>query len=335
MPESLSSLRKAAILLVSVDTQSAVKLMGKLDPDSAERVANEISKIENISADEREAVLEEYYKLGMASTFIDRGGASYAFELLEKSFGSDEAKSIIDRVKLSIQSTPFGFLKKTPPEALVTFLADEYPQTIALVLAHLLPKQASQLLGSLPPNKQVEVTKRIAKMEQTSPEVVREVERALEARLSSMLNEDLEQVGGPSAVAEILNTLERSAEKQIMEALEPEDPELVEEVRKLMFVFEDIALVDQRGIQEVLKEVQNDSLALALKGANDELKTKFLGAMSERAAALVKENMEFLGPVRLSDVERAQQEIVDVVRRLGDAGTITIRQRGGGEAYIE
>ena len=213
-------------------------------------------------------------------------------------------------------------------------MVDEHPQTIALVLAHLLPRQASELLQSLPASKQLEVTRRIANMEQTSPEVIREVERGLEHRLSAILNQELQQVGGASSVAEILNYTDRATERAILENLEAEDPDLVEEVRRLMFTFDDVQLVDQRGLQEVLKEIQNDTLALALKGASEEMREKFFSAMSDRAASIIKENMEYLGPVRVSEVEKAQQEIVDVVRRLADTGTITLQERGAAEQLI-
>ena len=334
MAEQATGLRKAAILMVSLEPEIASGLMSQLDKESIEKLTLEIARLENVSPSEQDSIVEEFYMLGMARQYVDRGGIEYATRLLERTLSVDDAKAIIEQVKLSIQSTPFAFLKKTPSEALATFLVDEHPQTIALVLAHLLPKQAGQLLQSLPASKQLEVTRRIANMEQTSPEVIREVEAGLEKRLSAILNEELEQVGGASSVAEILNYADRSTEKAILENLEAEDPDLVEQVRRLMFVFEDLQLVDQRGIQEVLKEIDNDTLALALKGASEEMKEKFFEAMSERAATLVKENMEYLGPVRLADVEQAQQEIVDVVRRLGDAGTITIRERGTEEEMV-
>lgn len=327
-------LRKAAILLVTLDTDVASAIMSRMEAELVERVTYAIAQLERVSDEERDAVLSEFVDLGTARQYVERGGIDYARELLERSMGSERAKTIIQQVQLSLQSTPFAFLKKASTDALSTFLVDEHPQTIALVLSHLLPRQSSELLQSLSAAKQIEVTRRIANMEQTSPEVIREVERALELRLSVILNEELQQVGGASSVAEILNYSDRATEKSILESLEAENPELVEEVRRLMFVFDDIGLVDQRGIQEVLKEIQNDTLALALKGASEEMRDKFFGAMSERAAGLIKENMEFLGPVRVSEVERAQQEIVDVVRRLADAGAITIFERGATEEMI-
>lgn len=331
---SMRGLRKAAILMVCLDTNIAATLIGKLDKENIEALSMEIARLSNISPEEKDAVLEEFYTLSMARSYVDQGGVQFATELLEKSLTPEDARAIIEQVRLSLQSTPFSFLRKTPTDALATFLGDEHPQTIALVLSHLLPRQASQLLQSLPASKQLEVTRRIANMEQTSPEVIREVERGLEKRLSAFLSQELEEVGGANAVAEILNYADRSTEKAILESLEAEDPELVEQVRRLMFTFDDIALVDQRGIQEVLKEIQNDTLALALKGASEEMKEKFFSAMSERASAMIKENMEYLGPVRLSEVERAQQEIVDVVRRLADTGTIQIRERGAEDKMV-
>lgn len=324
----IKGLRKAAILMVSLDTGAAAALLSKLDKEMIEPLTMEIANLRNVTPNDQDQVLEEFYKLSMARQYLDHGGISLATELLEKSMPAEEAKAIIEQVRLSLAATPFSFLRKTPIESLATFLGDEHPQTIALVLSHLLPKQASQLLQSLPASKQLEVIRRIASMEQTNPVIVREVERGLEKRLSAFVSQELKQAGGASALAEILNYTDRATEKSILEGLEAEDPDLVGEVRRLMFVFDDIHMVDQRGVQEVLKEIQNDTLALALKGASEQMREKFFSAMSERAAALIKENMEFLGPVRVSEVDRAQQEIVDVVRRLVDAGTIRIQERG-------
>ena len=332
--DKLEGLRKAAILMVTLDTDTASAIMSHLDPESVEKLTLSIARLEKVNADEQDAVIQEFLAVGVARQYIERGGIEYATELLERSLSPDQAKQIIQQVQLSLQSTPFAFLKKTSSEALATFLVDEHPQTIALVLAHLLPRQASELLQSLPASKQLEVTRRIANMEQTSPEVIREVERGLEHRLSAILNQELQQVGGASSVAEILNYTDRATERAILENLEAEDPDLVEEVRRLMFTFDDVQLVDQRGLQEVLKEIQNDTLALALKGASEEMREKFFSAMSDRAASIIKENMEYLGPVRVSEVEKAQQEIVDVVRRLADTGTITLQERGAAEQLI-
>ena len=331
-----SGIRKAAILMVSIETEDAVRIMSELDQETLERITLEIARLENVTADERDHIVEEFYTITMARQYVERGGIEYAEELLSRTLPVEDVKKIIGQVKLSIQATPFAFLRKTPSDALATFLADEHPQTIGLVLAHLLPRQASEVLRALPPNKQLQVTRRIASMEQTSPEIVQEVEASLERRLGGLSGDETEKIGGAGTVAEILNFSDRMTEKAILENLETEDPELVEEIRKLMFVFEDVRLVDSRGMQEVLKEVDNDTLALALKGTTDDMKDKFFAAMSKRAADLVTENMEYMGPVKVSDVERAQQEIVDVVRRLEEAGTISVRKRGSEEeALIE
>jgi flagellar motor switch protein FliG len=332
--DKLAGLRKAAILMVTLDTDTASSIMSHLDAETVEKLTLSIARLEKVSSEEQDSVIQEFITVGMARQYVERGGIEYATELLERSLSPEQAKQIIQQVQLSLQSTPFAFLKKTSSEALATFLVDEHPQTIALVLAHLLPRQASELLQSLPASKQLEVTRRIANMEQTSPEVIREVERGLEHRLSAILNQELQQVGGASSVAEILNYTDRATERAILENLEAEDPDLVEEVRRLMFTFDDVQLVDQRGLQEVLKEIQNDTLALALKGASEEMREKFFSAMSDRAASIIKENMEYLGPVRVSEVEKAQQEIVDVVRRLADTGTITLQERGAAEQLI-
>ncbi|MEM1099449.1 MAG: flagellar motor switch protein FliG, partial [Planctomycetota bacterium] len=241
---------------------------------------------------------------------------------------------IMGSISQHVRKTPFSFLQKAESQNLLTFIQDEHPQTIALIVSHLQYTKASEILAGLPAAKQIEVVKRVANMEQTNPEVVSEVERGLEARLANMLNQSFEKMGGVETVAEMLNLTDRTTEKSIMEGLESEDPDLVEEIRRLMFVFEDINLVDDKGIQSVLKEVENDELALALKTASEDLKEKIFRNMSQRAAELINEDMEFMGPVRISDVEAAQQRIVDIVRRLEDAGEIIISGRGGEKDLI-
>jgi flagellar motor switch protein FliG len=228
-----------------------------------------------------------------------------------------------------VQKTPFSFLQRAESESLLTFIQDEHPQTIALILCHLAHHKASEIIGGLPISKQVEVIKRVANMEQTNPEVIREVEKGLESRLSSMLGQSMEKAGGIETVAEILNLADRSTEKSIMEGLESEDPDLVEQIRRLMFVFEDILKVNDKGIQAVLKEIENSDLSLALKTASEPLKEKIFKNMSERAAALIKEDMQYMGPVKVSDVESAQQRVVDIVRRLEESGDVVVEGRGG------
>ena len=330
----LPGTRKAAILMLSVGQDTASEILKRLDREAIEEISREIAGMEGVTARNRDSVVGEFYHLALASNYLEEGGLTYARALLKKSLSDDEAKKIIDQVTQSIQSSPFSFLQKAEAANLLTFIQDEHPQTIALILAHLPSDKASEILVGLPSAKQIEVVKRIANMEQTNPEVIHEVERGLEHRLSAIVSQSFEKVGGVETVAEMLNLADRATEKSIMEGLEAEDPELVESIRRLMFVFEDILQVNDKGIQSVLKEVDNDELALALKTASDELKDKIFKNMSERAAQLIKEDMDYMGPVRVSDVESAQQKIVDVVRRLEDAGEIIITGRGDTEIVV-
>jgi flagellar motor switch protein FliG len=288
----------------------------------------------NIPQSIRDKVLQEFYELALAQRWASEGGLDYAKTLLEASLDPKEAERILQQISTQVRKTPFSFLQKAESQNLLTFIQDEHPQTIALIVSHLPFHKASEILGGLPQPKQIEVVKRVANMEQTNPEVISEVERGLEARLSNMLTQSFEKIGGVDTVAEMLNLVDRTTEKGIMEGLEAEDPDLVEQIRRLMFVFEDILLVNDKGIQSVLKEIDNDELALALKTASEELKEKIFRNMSERASQLIKEDMQYMGPVRISDVEAAQQRIVDVVRRLEDAGEIIITGRGGDKELV-
>lgn len=333
--DAMTGLRKAAILMIALDSEAASKIMANLSTDEIETLSMEIARLDQeIQADVRDAVVREYYQTYMASKYIEQGGIEYARMLLEKSLSPEAAAKILAELEQSIQQTPFHFLKQADTESLLTFIMDEHPQTISLIMAHLHPKQASEILAGLSPKKQLEVVKRIARMEQTTPEAIREVEKGLEARLSSIVNQDLERAGGVENIAEVLNLVDRTTEKGILENLEEEDPDMVEQIRRLMFVFEDLILVNDKGIQATLKEVENDELALALKTASEELQAKIFKNMSERAAGMIRENMEFMGPTRLSDVEAAQQRIVDIVRRLEESGEVIIAGRGGEDEVV-
>lgn len=327
--ENLSGVRKAAILLLALDQDASAMILKQLSARGVEEVTREIAGMGEVPATLRDQVLKEFYDLAVASNWAREGGLDYARKLLMQSLNPEDAKRIMEQISQQVRKTPFSFLQKAESQNLLTFIQDEHPQTIALIVSHLQFSKASEILAGLPTAKQIEVVKRVANMEQTNPEVISEVERGLESRLANMLNQSFEKIGGVETVAEMLNLIDRTTEKSIMEGLEAEDPDLVEEIRHLMFVFEDVLLVDDKGIQAVLKEIDNDELALALKTASEELKEKIFGNMSERAATLIREDMEFMGPVRVSDVERAQQRIVDVVRRLEDAGEIIITGRGG------
>jgi flagellar motor switch protein FliG len=330
----INGIRKSAILLLTLGQEEAASVLKLLPREMIDEVSREIASLGEIKLNARRDVLSEFYNLAMANAYVSEGGLEYAKALLRKTLPADEADKAIKQVTQQVATTPFSFLQKAESENLLTFIQDEHPQTIALILAHLPPQKASEIMVGLPGQKQIEVVKRIANMEQTNPEVIKEVERGLEHRLSDIVSQTFEKAGGVDNVAEILNLADRSTEKGIMEGLEAEDPDLVEQIRRLMFVFEDVLLVNDKGIQSVLKEIENDVLSLALKTASQELKDKILKNMSERAAQMILEDMQYMGPVRVSDVEQAQQKIVDVVRRLEDSGEIIIAGRGGEKEMV-
>ena len=333
--EGLTGIRKAAILMISLDVESSSKLMANLATEEVERISMEIARMDDEVAPEvRDAVVREFYQTHMASKYLEQGGIEFARQLLEKSLSPEEAAKILAQLENTIQQAPFHFLKQADSNQLLMYIQDEHPQTIALIMAHLSAKQAAEILGGLTPKKQLEVVKRIARMEQTTPEAIRMVEQGLESRLASIVSQDLESAGGVQSVAEMLNLCDRTTEKGILENLEEADPDMVEQIRKLMFVFEDIILVNDKGIQSVLREVENDELATALKTASEAMQEKIFKNMSTRAAEMIKENMEFMGPVRLSDVEQAQQHIVDIVRRLEETGEVVISGRGGDDNVV-
>ncbi|MCD6449877.1 MAG: flagellar motor switch protein FliG [Thermotogaceae bacterium] len=325
--------RKAAILLVMLGPEKAAQVMKHLDEADVEMLTIEIANLGKISDEEKKAVLQEFSEILKAREMITTGGIEYAKKVLEKAFGPEKAMKIIERLVSSLQVKPFDFVKKADPLQLVNFLQNEHPQVIALVLSYLEPGVASQILGALPEELQMEVIKRIALLERTSPEIVREIEKSLEKKLSGIVSQQFSKVGGIETAAEIMNNIDRQTEKAIMERLSQESPELAEEIRRRMFVFEDILKLDDRSVQLVLREVDTKDLAVALKGASDEVKEKIFKNMSKRAAQLLKDELEYMGPVRVKDVEEAQQKIINVIRRLEEAGEIIIA-RGGGEELI-
>ncbi len=320
----MNGIRKAAVVLLSLEKALAAEVMAQLRKEEVESLMMEIARLDDVTKEEQDGAIEEFYNLGMARVHIERGGMEYAHDLLEQSLGKDKAGAILDNIKQSLSSVPFSFLHKAGPENVLTFVIEEHPQTIALILSHLPSGLAAQVLSGLPSTKQLEVVRRIATMEQTSPEVVRDVEKSLEGRMTSTFNQQLEKAGGVSAVAQMLNVTDRMTNKSILENLEQESPELVDQIRRLMFVFDDLMKLDDKSIQALLKEVENDQWALALKGASEDLRAKIMGNLSQRAASMLQEEMQYLGPVRVSDVEAAQQAIVDTVRRLEDSGEIVV-----------
>jgi flagellar motor switch protein FliG len=327
--DELEGITKAAILLLAVGTERAAKMLKHMEPKAVEEVTRELAGLGRVPAKLHAEVVADFYANNISSKYAGEGGLDYAKKILEASLDPKSAERMLGQIQTQVQKTPFSFLQRAESESLLTFIQDEHPQTIALILCHLAHHKASEIIGGLPISKQVEVIKRVANMEQTNPEVIREVEKGLESRLSSMLGQSMEKAGGIETVAEILNLADRSTEKSIMEGLESEDPDLVEQIRRLMFVFEDILKVNDKGIQAVLKEIENSDLSLALKTASEPLKEKIFKNMSERAAALIKEDMQYMGPVKVSDVEAAQQRVVDIVRRLEEAGDVVVEGRGG------
>ncbi len=332
--DELEGVVKAAIILLSLPHEVAGALLKQLSAEQVEEVTRTLASLGEVPGDLSERVVEEFYTLRMATLYAKEGGLDYAKALLKDSLDPKLADRVIQQIQNQVQRTPFSFLQKAESENLLTFIQDEHPQTIALIISHLSHHKASEILVGLPSEKQIEVVRRVANMEPTNPEIIREVEAGLESRLSNVLVHAVEKVGGVATVAEILNLCDRSTEKSIIDGVESEDPDLVEEIRRLMFIFEDILKVDDKGIQAILKEVDNEELCLALKTGSDELKEKIYSNMSARAAELIKEDMEYMGPVRLSDVEAAQQRIVDIARRLEDAGEIIIAGRGEKDVIV-
>ncbi|MCL2520937.1 MAG: flagellar motor switch protein FliG [Spirochaetaceae bacterium] len=316
--------QKAAIFLVSLGSELSAEIFKHLREDDIEKLTFEIARLEKIEPEVRDMVLEEFQELMLAQEFISSGGIDYARELLEKSLGNQKAIDIINRLTSSLKTRPFDFIRRTDPAHLLNFIQQEHPQTISLILAYLEPQKASQILGQLPEEKQSDVARRIATMDRTSPEVIREVERVLEKKLSSLSSEDYTAAGGVKSIVDILNLVDRTTEKNIIEALDEEDPDLAEEIKKLMFVFEDIVLLDDRAIQKVLRSVESQELAKALKSVDSDVQEKIYRNMSKRAAALLKEDMGYLGPTRRKDVEEAQQKIVSIIRKLEEQGEVVI-----------
>ncbi|MEM7621704.1 MAG: flagellar motor switch protein FliG [Planctomycetota bacterium] len=327
-PSELDGPTKAAVLLLALGHDDASLVLKEMPSETVEELMRELASLGRVSGELQSSVVEEFYQISVAADYLNEGNLDFAKNVLMQSLDPKVAERVLSQIQTQVQKTPFSFLQRAESDNLLTFIQDEHPQTIALILCHLSHHKASEILVGLPLQKQIEVIKRVATMEQTNPEVIREVEKGLESRLANMLMQHMEKAGGVPTVAEILNLADRSSEKQIMEGLEEEDGELVEEIRRLMFVFEDIMLVNDKGIQSVLKEVENEELAIALKTASDSLRDKIFGNMSERAGAMIKEDMEYMGPIRISDVEVAQQKIVDIVRRLEEAGEVIIQGRG-------
>ncbi len=326
-------LRKAAVLLMSMPEDLAGNLLSKLTPKQVEAVSIEIAKIAAIGGEEQEATILEFANANPGSASNSTGGLDLAKNLVEKALGKN-ASGTLENVRQQIEALPFSFLKQIDSQQLLTFIMDEHPQTIALILTHLQAPKAAEVVAGLPSDRQLAVIRRIAHMGQTNPEIIKDVESGLERRMASLMNQQFETAGGVESVAEILNVTDRATERALLENLSQEDPDLVEEIRRLMFVFEDIGKFGPKEVQALLKNVETSQWAMALKTASEELKQKILGNMSSRAADMLREEMEYLGPVKRSAVEQVQQQIVDVVRRLEDAGEIQLQGEEENEELV-
>ena len=326
--------QKAAVLLVSLGPELSAQIYRHLRDEEIEVLTREIANTASIRAGVRDEVFNEFYEMYLAREYVEQGGIDYARELLEKALGAARAEAILSRLASTMKARPFSFARKTDPNQLLNFIQNEHPQTIALILAYLNPEQAGMILSALPPEIQVDVAKRVATLDRTTPEILKEIEQTLENRLSAFAIEDYTMAGGIDAAVEILSLVDRTTEKTILDALEEEDPELAEAILKRMFVFEDIITLDDRAIQKVLREIDTRDLALAFKTASEDVANRIYKNMSKRAADMLKEDIEFMGPVRLRDIEEAQQKIVASIRRLEEAGEIVIARGGEDEVIV-
>ena len=332
--KELSSHQRAAIALVAFGPEVASLVLKGMNEQEIEKITGEIANLRDVPPEVEEMVISECHDIFMARQYVSQGGVDYAKTVLEKAVGPKKAMEIMGRLESTLTSRGFSLLKDIDPKQLASFFQSEHPQTIALILTQINSFQAAAILSELTPEIQAEVAIRIATMEKISPEVLKEVEATLEAHFEASSGRDLSVSGGSKTIAEILNLIDTSAEKNIMQSLEADDPELAGEVKNMMFVFDDIVLLDDRSIQRLLKEVETKDLSLALKAGSEEVKAKIFNNVSARVADLVKEEMEFMGPTRLSDVEAAQSRIVEAIRRLEEEGQIIISGRGGGDDII-
>jgi len=333
MAQGLSGRQKAAILLITLGPEVSAQIFKHLREDEIEQLTLEIANVRKVDSTGRDNILQEFHQICMAQEYISQGGIAYAKEILDKALGEDKAREVLTRLTATLQVRPFDFARKADPAQILNFIQNENTQTIALVLSYLQADQAAVILSSLPQEKQADVAKRIALMDSTSPDVITQIEHILEQKLSSTVTQDYTNAGGIDSIVQILNGVDRGTERTILDALEIQDPELAEDIKKRMFVFEDIVSIDNRSIQRIIRDVENSDLQLALKVSSEEVREAVFRNMSKRMAETFQEEMEFMGPVRLRDVEEAQTRIVAIIRRLEESGEIIIA-RGGGDDII-
>lgn len=332
--EELTPIQKAAIALVAFGTEVSSRVLKTLNEDDLEKITVEIANLREVPPGIEEKVIKDCHDIFMARKYVSQGGIDFAKGILERAVGSKKAVELLNRLESSLRTSGFNLLKNIDPAQLVNFIRNEHPQTIALILTQLVPQQAAAVLAELPPELQAEVSLRVATMEKISPGVLKEVEATLEGHFKDTAGRDLSVSGGAKTIAEVLNIIETSAEKNILQAIEAEDADLAADIKNMMFVFDDLVLLDDRSVQRLLKEVETKDLAISLKAASDDVKNKIFTNVSERVSVLIKEEIEFMGPMRLSDVESAQQRIVETVRRLEEEGQIVISGRGGKDDVI-
>jgi flagellar motor switch protein FliG len=331
----IAGARKAAILMVLLGDEASAGVFRFMQENEIQDISKEISQLGEIDPETAETILEDFYRLTLAQTILARGGHEFAKRLLVKAFGSESSKKLLDYLNISLQSTLVGFdnLQKADPVQLSKFIQSEQPQTIALVLAHLNSSQAAALLSSLPTPLRADVVMRMANLEQISPDVINKITTILEQKLRSLGDFSRESYGGIRAVAELINRMDTKAAGAILEKVEGDNPSLALSIRNLMFVFDDVMLIDDAGMREILQRVDKKALTIALKGTGEELRTQFYRNMSTRAVEMMKEDMDVLGPVKVKDVETSQQQIVSVIRKLDESGVISLKG-GGGDEYI-
>jgi flagellar motor switch protein FliG len=332
--DTLNSTQKAAIALVAFGPEVSAKVLKSLSDADVERITVHIANLRDVPPDIEEKAIEDCHQIFMAKHYISQGGVDFAREVLQKALGPRKALDIMNRLESSFKKTGFSLLKDIDPKQLTGFLQNEHPQTISLILTQLPSQQAAAVLSELAPELQAEVSLRVATMEKIAPEILNEIEATLEGHFQKSVMGDMSVSGGAKAIAEILNLIDTSAEKNILQTLEADDPDLAAEIKNMMFVFDDLVLLDDRSVQRLLKEVETKDLSLALKAASDEVGAKIYSNVSERVSVMIKEEMEFMGPTRLSDVEGAQARIVESIRRLEEEGQIIISGRGGKEEII-
>jgi flagellar motor switch protein FliG len=332
---SLPGIRKAAILLVILGDQVSGEILKQMDEEEVQLLGREVARVVSISNDQAEEILEEFYQMSMAREYVLKGGIDYAKKMLMNAFGPDQAKRMVDRLvkTLGSETASFDSLQKADPQQLAKFIHNEHPQTIALILSHLNASQAAGLLISLPPELRADVALRMANLDQISPEIISKIAAIIGQKLKALGELSRESYGGVRAVSEMFNRLDSATSKEILEAIEQNNPNLVEAIRHLMFVFEDLLLVTQEAIKEVLGKVDRKILTVALKGTSEQLRNHFLQGMSQRGAEMLKEDMDALGPVKIKEVEAAQQQIISVVRQLEAEGTISLKGTVG-EQYV-